>query len=191
MSGGLYCWIIVFLLLYDGSQTISTATNSIQIPALTSKSSCVMFEFYRLTTNANAHKKIGSYFLSLCLVANLFLDCQNSLKVFHLRRKIPLMSKKEFKWAHWRRKVDILQLPDFSMSLCGLFWFCCDDFIRSDSCGQTAQHLLSGASTGVWYITLLAPRDLVLDLLYPWLRLGFSPSFLLRIRLGLKLCVRC
>lgn len=64
------------------------------------------------------------------------------------------MSEEEFKLAHWRRKVDILQLSRLFGVDCSDF--CCDgDFIRSDSCGQTAQHLLQGASTGVGDITLL------------------------------------
>lgn len=50
--------------------------------------------------------------------------------------------------------------------------FCCDDdFIRSDSCGQTAQHLLEGASTGVWYITLLVTVTAELMAPYPCLQI--------------------
>lgn len=54
------------------------------------------------------------------------------------------MSKEEFKSAHWKRKVYIRGLSRlFDVTLWIVLSFAgADDFIRSDSCGQTAQHLL-------------------------------------------------
>lgn len=60
------------------------------------------------------------------------------------------MSKEEFKSAHWRGKVYVLQHSGRFDVTVDCSDFCCDDdFIRADSCGQTSQHLQSGASAGV------------------------------------------